>query len=58
MYGVGAFIGGKMSVNALGSKSIDSRGSTYAVLVELANTCVAYSKNSHPQIMRRPVLTE
>jgi hypothetical protein len=36
--GVEAFDVGKMSLNALGSKSIQSRGSMYAVFVELAYT--------------------
>jgi hypothetical protein len=45
--GVEVFDVGKKSLNALGSKSIQSRGSMYAVFVELADTCVAYS-STHP----------
>jgi hypothetical protein len=48
MPGIEALIGGKMSLNARGSKSIQSRGSMYAGLVELAYTCVAYSSTLPP----------
>jgi hypothetical protein len=59
MRDVEALAGGKMSSNALGSKSIQSRGSMYAVLVELGYIYAWRTRpRSHPQILRRPVLTE
>jgi hypothetical protein len=45
MPGIDALTCGRMSLNARGSKSIQSRGSTYAVLED---TCVAYSSTLPP----------